>query len=156
MRDNATMKAITWRKAAPVTTAMLLSACSAVPLTGNATSPASPANYGALVGNALRSFNGYVAYSNFEISAPRWVHAATGWNWLTCVRYYDRGQRRTYVFFIDDGAVISARYDVLTDQCGAQQYLPFDAATGTITAAAPAPVAQEPLSPMAILQQPIY
>ena len=150
------MKATTWRRAAPVTAALLLSACSAVPLTGSAVPPASPANYGAVIGGTLRGFNGYAGYSNFEISQLRWVHAATGWNWLTCVRYYDRGRRRTYVFFIDNGAVASGRYGVLTDQCGAQQYLPFDAATGTVTAPAPMPVSQDPLSPMAILQQPIY
>lgn len=148
------MKATTWRRAAPIMTAMLLSACSAVPLAGNAAPPASPANYGVLVGNTLRGFNGYSGYSNFAISAPRWVHAATGWNWLTCVRYDDRGQRRTYAFFMDTNAIVTARYGVLADQCGAQQYLPFDAATGTI--AAPAPVPEQPLSPMAILQQPIY
>jgi hypothetical protein len=51
---------------------------------------------------------------------------------------------------------VASRYGVLTDGCGAQQYLPFDAATGTITAPMPVPVSPEPLSPMAILQQPIY
>jgi hypothetical protein len=150
------MKATTWRRAAPVTAAMLLSGCSTVPLTGNAAPPASPPNYGVLIGNTLRGFNGYAGYSNFEISQPRWIHAETGWNWLACVRYYDRGQRRTYVFFIDNGAVVAARYSVRIDQCGAQQYLPFDAATGTITPATPAPVPQDALSPMPTLQQPIY
>ena len=80
------MKATTWRRAAPITAAILLSACSAVPLTGNAAPPADPANYGGPVGNTLRGFTGYAGYSNFEISSPRWVHAASGWNWLTCVR----------------------------------------------------------------------
>ena len=150
------MKATTWRLAAPIMAAMLLSACSAVPLTGSAEAPASPANYGVPIGTALRGFTGYAGYSNFEISSPRWVHAASGWNWLTCVRYYDRGQRRTYVFFIDNGAVVTSRYGVTTDGCGAQQYLPFDTAIGTVTAPTPVPVAPEPLSPMAILQQPIY
>lgn len=151
------MKATTWRRAAPVTAALLLSACSAVPLTGNAAPPGSPANYGVLVGTTLRSFSGYAGYSNFEISSPRWVHAATGWNWLTCVRYYDSGRRRTYVFFLDDGAVAAARYSVLADQCGAQQYLPFDAATGAVTAPTPVPEQPfSPMSPMPIMQQPIY
>ena len=150
------MKATTWRRAAPIAATILLSACSAVPLTGNAAPPAGPANYGVPVGNTLRGFTGYAGYSNFEISSPRWVHAASGWNWLTCVRYYDGGLRRTYVFFMDNGAVVASRYGVLTDGCGAQQYLPFDAATGTIAAPMPVPVAPEPLSPMAILQQPIY
>ena len=150
------MKATTWRGAAPITTAVLLSACSAVPLAGSAVPPPNPANYGVPIGNALRGFTGYAGYSNFEISSPRWVHAATGWNWLSCVRYYDRGQRRTYVFFIDNGTVAASRYGVLTDGCGAEQYLPFDAATGTVTAPIPVPAPEQSFSPMAILQQPIY
>lgn len=148
------MKATTWRRTAPMAAMMLLSGCSAVPLTGNAAPPVSPANYGVLVGTALRAFKDYAGYSNFDISVPRWVHVSTGWNWLVCVRYYERGQRRTYVFFIDNGAVAAARYSVRTDECGAQQYLPFDAATGTITA--PPPVPEQPFSPMSIVQQPIY
>lgn len=153
------MKATTWRRAARLTGAMgaiLLSACSAVPLIGNAAPSASPANSGMAVGNMLRGFKDYAGYSNFEISSPRWVHAASGWNWLTCVRYYDRGQRRTYVFFIDNGAVVAARYGVIADQCGAQQYLPFDPLTGAVTAPTPLP-GQTPLPlPMPTLQQPIY
>ena len=31
----------------------------------------------------------------FEISDPRWVHAIQGWNWLGCVRFVDRGHRRS-------------------------------------------------------------
>jgi hypothetical protein len=149
------MKATTWRRAALVTAATLLAACSAVPLSQTAAPAAAPANYGMLVANALRAFNGYPGYSNFEISLPRWVHAATGWNWLTCVRFADRGQRRTYVFFMDENAVVNSRYEVLTDQCGAQQYWPFDPASGAVTAPAPAPVPQQPW-PGPTLQQPIY
>src|ERR1700761_7470293 len=99
MRDNARMKATTWRGAALVTPAMLLLAdCSAAALSENATPAVAPANYGVLVGNTLKGFKDYSGYSNYEISPPRWVHAATGWNWLICVRYFERGQRRTYVF----------------------------------------------------------
>jgi hypothetical protein len=150
------MKATTWRRAAPVTAAMLLGACSAVPLAENAAPAAAPANYGVLVGNTLRGFKGYPDYSNFEISPPRWVHATTGWNWLACVRYADHGQRRTYVFFMDGSTVVNSRYGVATDQCGAQQYWPFDPATGTVTAPAPVPVPQQPMWPVPSLNQPIY
>jgi hypothetical protein len=152
------MKATTWRRAAPVTAAMLLAACSAVPLSQTAVPATAPLNYGALVASTLRGFNGYAGYSNFEISPPRWVHAATGWNWLTCVRYADRGQRRTYVFFMDGSTVVNSRYGVLTDQCGAQQYWPFDPATGIVTAPTPAaaPVPEQPMWPAPTLQQPIY
>ncbi len=150
------MKATTWRGAALVTAAMLLAACSALPLSENAVPAAAPANYGVLAGNALRTFKDYPGYSNFEISTPRWVHAATGWNWLTCVRYFERGQRRTYVFFMASGAVVNSRYGVVTDRCGAQQYWPFDPATGAVTAPPPAPVPQQPTWPAPTLQRPIY
>ncbi len=146
------MKATTWRGAALFTAPMLLAACSAVPLSENAAPPAPPANYGVLVGNTLKGFKGYPGYSNFAISPPRWVHATTGWNWLTCVRYFERGQRRTYVFFMDDGAIVNSRFGVVTDQCSAQQYWPFDPATGVVTAPAP----QQPLSPAPLPQRPIY
>jgi hypothetical protein len=155
------MKATTWRAAVLVTAAMLLlAACSAVAVSQNAVPAAAPANYGVLVGNTLKSFKDYSAYSNFEISPPRWVHAATGWNWLTCVRYFERGQRRSYVFFLDGSAVVNSRYGVINDQCGAQQYWPFDPAAGTVTAPAPepmpAPMPQPLMSPAPSLQQPIY
>jgi hypothetical protein len=154
------MKATTWRRAAAaaalVTASMLLADCSAVPLAENAAPAAPPANYGVPVGTTLKAFTGYPGYSNFEISEPRWVHATTGWNWLTCVRYFERGLRRTYVFFMDNGAVVSSRYGVITDRCGAQQYWPFDPATGAVTAPAPAPIPQQPMWPAPTLQQPIY
>jgi hypothetical protein len=150
------MKATTWRGAAQVTAAMLLAACSALPVSESAAPAAAPANYGVLVANTLRGFNGYPGYSNFEISPPRWVHAATGWNWLTCVRYVEHGQRRTYVFFMDNSTIVNSRYGVITDQCSAQQYWPFDPATGAVTAPAPAPVLQQPTAPAPTLQSPIY
>jgi hypothetical protein len=151
------MKATTWRRAAALLTAsMLLAACSAVPLSQNAAPAAAPDNYGVLVANTLRGFKDYPGYSNFEISPPRWVHATTGWNWLVCVRYFERGQRRAYVFFMDDGAIVNSRYGVVTDQCGAQPYWPFDPATGAVTAPAPAPMPQQPMWPAPTLKQPIY
>jgi hypothetical protein len=156
MRDNATMKATTWRGAALVTAAVLLAACSALPLSESAAPAAAPVNYGVLVGNTLKGFKGYPGYSNFEISPPRRVHATTGWNWLTCVRYFERAQRRTYVFFMDNSTIVNSRYGVITDQCGPQQYWPFDPATGAVTTPAPAPVPQQPMGPAPTLQSPIY
>ena len=128
--------------AALLTASIMLANCSAVPAE-NATEPSAPPNYGVIVSNALKGFKDFPSYGNFEISGLRWVHAATGWNWLTCVRYNDHGQRRTYSFFIKDNAVVSGRYDTVTDACGAQEYAPLDVTTGAIRSAAPAP--QQPL-----------
>ena len=75
-----------------------------------------PPNYGVLVANTLKGFKDFSSYGNFQISGLRWVHVATGWNWLVCVRYVDHGQRRTYSFFIKDNVVVNGRYDVRTDR----------------------------------------
>jgi hypothetical protein len=119
---------------------IILANCSTVPAE-NAAEPPAPPNYGVIVSNTLKGFKDFPSYGNFEISGLRWVHAATGWNWLTCVRYDDHGQRRTYSFFIKDNAVVSGRYDTVTDACAAQKYLPLDVTTGTIRSAA----SQQPL-----------
>jgi hypothetical protein len=161
------MTATTWRRdrvsantglqrAALLSAALMLAQCSAVPLT-NGTRPPPPANYGALVAATLRGFKGFAGYSDFQISGLRWVHAASGWNWLACVRFADHGRQRFYAFLLDSGAVISSRYDVRTDQCPAQQYAPLDPATGTIAAPLMAqPPAAGALPPSFTLQQPIY
>jgi len=122
---------------------IVLGHCSAVP-PENSAQPAAPAGYGALISDVLKKFKDFSGYSNFAISELRWVHAATGWSWLTCVRYDDHGRQRFYSFFIDDNTVVNARYDVRTDQCGAQQYVPFDVTTGAVGSSTPLP------------QQPIY
>jgi hypothetical protein len=129
--------------AAPLLLATLLAACSALP-PQSAAEPAMPSNYGVLVANALKPYQDFGRYSNFEISGLRWVHAETGWNWLACLRYDDNGHRRIYSLFFAGGAVVNARYDIVTDRCGVQQYLPFDLATGTIG------------TPSVPVQQPIY
>ena len=100
-------------------------------------------NLRAMAADALRKFTGYATYSNFEISGPRWVHATTGWSWLVCVRYNDGGHPRFYSFFIDGNKVVNQRYDIVTDQCGLQPYVPFDATTGTI--GSPTPFQQQPI-----------
>ncbi|MGA8616638.1 MAG: hypothetical protein WB760_34065 [Xanthobacteraceae bacterium] len=121
---------------------IMLANCSAVPLMDSAQPAASP-QYGGLVSDALKKFKDYTSYSNFEISGPRWVHATTGWNWLVCVRYNDGGHQRFYSFFIDGNKVVDQRYDIVTDQCGLQQYVPFDATTGTV--GSPTPFRQQPI-----------
>lgn len=155
MRDNATMKATTWqraRRAAPLpalpavallAAATLLAQCT-VALPEDTAQPAPPVNYGALVAKSLKNFKNLTNYSNFQISAPRWVHAETGWNWLACLRYDDHGVTRFYAFFIDGDKIVNARYDVRTDACPAQQYVPYDITTGTVG------------MPTQFTQQPIY
>lgn len=129
------------RCAAVLAAGAALGQCSAVPM-DSAAAPAVPQNYGALVANTVKGFKPFATYSDFAISPPRWVHADTGWNWLVCLRYADRGKRRYYALFIEGGKVVNSRYDVLTDRCGAQQYAPFDLATGAIRspAAVPQPI----------------
>jgi len=127
-----------------IAAAALLAHCSVVPLE-DATEPAMPANYGAIIAKSLRTYPAFVGYTNFEISGLRWVHAETGWNWLACMRYDDRGRRRTYVFLINNNILVNARYDILTDLCDRQQYVPFDTYNGTIG-----------VSTMPLQQQPIY
>jgi hypothetical protein len=119
----------------------LLEQCSAVPVE-SAAAPPPPSNYGMLA-NAVKGFKSFASYSDFEISAPRWVHAETGWNWLVCLRYEDHGQRRYYAVFFQGDSVVNSRYDVITDRCRAQQYVPIDLTTGTIKS--PPPVPQQPI-----------
>jgi hypothetical protein len=154
MREDATMKATKWRHtarklkrceprtAAVLAASILLAHCSAMP-PEDPTQPAPPANYGLLVSTAVKSFKGFADYSNFGISGLRWVHAASGWSWLTCLRYVDHGKQRFYAFFINGNRVVNARYDVRTDQCAAQQYVPFDAAGGAV--GSPTPAVQQPI-----------
>jgi hypothetical protein len=69
----------------------------------------------------------YSSYQPFEISDPRWVRTMKGWNWLTCVRFQDRGHLRTYAVFLgDNNKVVESRYAVLTDNCDAQTYYQFE------------------------------
>jgi hypothetical protein len=140
------MKATTWRRrhpgrgraksrlfraAALLGAMVVLSQCTAVPPDDPA-QPAPPGDYGKIVADALKKFKDFSSYGGFQISAPRWIHAETGWSWLTCVRYSDHGRQVFYSFFINGNAISNARYDVRTDHCAAQQYVPFDVNSGTI------------------------
>ena len=72
------------------------------------------------------------SFENFEISGLRWVHALKGWSWLACVHFVDHGHRRTYALFMQNDAVVDARYAVQSDSCGSQSYTPFDIVTGVL------------------------
>jgi hypothetical protein len=71
-------------------------------------------------------FKNLSTYDSFEISDPRWVHSTTGWNWLTCVRFQDRGHLRTYALYLNGDKIVDDRFAVQTDNCEAQTYSPFD------------------------------
>jgi len=71
-------------------------------------------------------FKNYVSYDAFEISDPRWVHSIKGWNWLTCVRFQDRGHLRIYALFLNANKIVDDRYSVQTDNCDTQTYVPFE------------------------------
>ncbi len=146
------MRATAWRRigttylpraAALLAAAIMLASCSSVPVE-NSTEPAPPPNYGKTIADALRKFKEFRKYRNFQISGLRWVDAATGWNWLICVRYDDdRGLARFYAFFLDGNTVANARYDVRVDRCPEQQYVPFDVTTGTV--GVPTPATRQPI-----------
>jgi len=115
----------------------ILASCSSIP-PADPSEPAVAPEYGLIVANYIKRGPLFPqsTYTDFEISDLRWVHAVTGWNWLTCVRFKDRGNSRIYSFFIENNAVIFSRYDVMTDSCAAQKYMPFDVGTGGIGPAA--------------------
>ena len=138
---NSRLRAV-MQPAALFAALIMFAGCSAVPLQYTS-EPNAPPAYGTLVSDALKKFKDYASYSNFEISSARWVHAPTGWSWLVCVRYNDGQRQRYYTFFIDNYAVTNQRYDIVTDQCAVQQFVPFDATTGTV--GAPTPVRQQPI-----------
>jgi len=163
-----TMKATPWRAfvrsfrcrirqiAKLLAASIVLAQCSAI-APQDPTQPAPPTDYGPLVSAALKSFKGFADYGNFGISGLRWVHAPTGWSWLTCVRYVDHGRQRFYAFFINDQKVVNARYDVRTDQCARQQYVPFNAATGALDSPTmPSQPSSHALGAPLLLQGPIY
>jgi hypothetical protein len=80
------------------------------PLLSSVSSKPAEPDYGRIVASYLRqTFKGISPYSSdpspysdFEISGLRWVHARTGWNWLTCVRFSQRGKSRTFAFYLQD------------------------------------------------------
>jgi hypothetical protein len=102
------------------------------------------AAYTKLVADYIKgTFKNHASYEAFEISGARWMHTLHGWNSLTCVRFQDHGQQRTYAVFIKNGAVVDARYAVQTDACGAETYTPFETMTSGMRS--PNPGAQGPI-----------
>ena len=110
--------------------------CSSLAISGE-DAPASgpdPA-YNVKVANRIKNwFKDHASYEAFEISDYRWVHSITGWNWLTCVRFQERGHRRTYAVFLKGNEIVDSRYAVQADGCDTAGYTPFDLATGAATA----------------------
>lgn len=122
------------RAIAGVASALFLPGCSelAQPTEAAAPPPEQPA-YVSLAAQYLRStFKDRTFYDSFEISGPRWVDANKGWSWIACVHFRDHGVLRSYVVFIQNDAVIDARYAVETDACAAQNYTQFDLVTGIL------------------------
>lgn len=133
----------------------LVANCSALP-PADPTPPTTGPDYGPIVAAYLRvhfkpaaspgepaPYDNAASYSDFEISDLRWVHAMTGWSSLTCIRFQDRGRRYAYALYIQGNAVTDARYAIEADNCGAQNYVPFDITTGTI--GRPTPPRLQPL-----------
>jgi len=106
---------------------LFLLGCSALSSSAeNAPASGPDPSYNTMVANLITgSFKDYASYEDFEISAYRWVHSVHGWVWLTCVRYQDKGRRRTYAVFIKEHDVVDNRYAVQSDACDAQTYTPF-------------------------------
>lgn len=140
---------------APLPALALLSACSSIALPNGQAPAAGPdPTYPTIVVNNIRAVFKLAPTEPIGISSPRWVEAITGWNWLVCARFADRGQQRTYALFIKDQAIVDGRYAVETDACGSQTYAPaagtaapgpgVAAVTGTTAIGAPAG-ALEPL-----------
>ena len=123
------------RRAALVMSLVMLPGCSELAQPSEAAPPAPPAPppYVSLAAKYLLSaFNDRASYEGFEISGLRWVDSIKGWAWLACVHFQDHGHLRTYALFIQDNAVVDARYAVETDTCETQTYTQFDLVTGVL------------------------
>jgi hypothetical protein len=134
MRFNYCSPSKAGRRALLALILLATSACTEIALPSEAATP--PADQPAYAALAAKYFSSTMAdrtsFENFEISALRWVHALKGWSWLACVHFVDRGHLRTYALFIQNDAVIDARYAVQSDSCGSQSYTPFDIVTGVL------------------------
>jgi hypothetical protein len=117
-----------------VASLVILPGCSELAQSGQAASPppAPPAYVSLSAQYLMATLKDRFAYAGFEISAPRWVDTIKGWAWLACVHFQDHGHLRSYALFIQDNAVVDARYAVETDACGTQTYTPFDLVTGEL------------------------
>jgi hypothetical protein len=147
VRNARTVLSLAIRRAALVMSLVILPGCSELAQPSEAAPPAPPAAppYVSLAAKYLLSaFNDRGSYVGFEISSLRWVDSIKGWAWLACVHFQDHGHLRTYALFIQDNAVVDARYAVETDRCETQTYTQFDLVTGVLG------------RPTAPVQQPLY
>ena len=134
VRDSRTSLGAAMRRAALLASLVVLSGCSELAQPSEAAPPpAPPPAYVSLAAKYLLSaLKDRAAYADFEISGLRWVDSIKGWTWLACVHFQDRGHLRSYAIFIQDNAVVDARYAVETDACETQTYTPFDLVTGEL------------------------
>jgi hypothetical protein len=134
MRFNHASPAKAPRRALLALMLLALSACTQLAQPSEAATP--PAEQPAYAAIAAKYFSSTMAdrasFENFEISGLRWVHALKGWSWLACVHFVDRGHLRTYALFIQNDAVVDARYAVQSDSCRSQSYTPFDIVSGVL------------------------
>jgi hypothetical protein len=100
--------------------------------TAQSEAPSAPdPSYPNLIADRLKStFKDYASYELFEISAPRWVSSYKGWNWLVCVRFVDRGRRRSYALLFNGSNVLDGHYAYQTDNCASQSYGVFEQMRG--------------------------
>jgi hypothetical protein len=106
-----------------------LAGCSGFAAPNDEVPPSAPdPSFREVIAGYLKSvLKNYSTYQSFEISDPRWVHSMKGWNWLTCVRFQDRGRVRTYAVFLNNNnKVADDRFAVQTDNCDAQTYYVFE------------------------------
>jgi hypothetical protein len=121
------------RRAALAAALMALLGCSELAQPSEAAPPSAQPPYVSLAASHLQSvLKDRASYDSFEISGLRWVDTIKGRSWLACVHFKDHGHLRTYAIFIQNNAVIDARYAVETDACEAQTYTQFDLVTGTL------------------------
>jgi hypothetical protein len=88
-------------------------------------------SYPGLIADHLKTtFKDYLTYDLFEISTPRWVHSFQGWNWLVCVRFLDRGRKRSYALLFNSDKVLDSHFAYQTDNCGIESYVVFEKMRG--------------------------
>jgi hypothetical protein len=101
------------------------------PIAQSETPSAPDPSYPDLIADRLKTtFKDYASYELFEISTPRWVHSFQGWNWLVCVRFLDRGRRRSYALLFNSSKVLDSHYAYQTDNCGIESYVVFEQMRG--------------------------
>jgi hypothetical protein len=133
------------RGTALMLTLVALPGCSELAQPSEAAPPPAQPPYVALTAKYLLSeLKDRAAYAGFEISGLRWVDSLKGWAWLACVHFQDHGHLRSYAIFIQNNAVVDARYAVETDSCGTQTYTQFDIVSGAFG------------KPTAPVQSPLY